>query len=122
VGEPNPDSVTGNFEPGDRYLLCSDGLNDELTDEEICDLLRSSENSDVVTQTLINEALDSGGRDNISVIVIDIDPQSRQAAPSLSAGALKNAFTSDSAKKTWLPIAGGVAAAIIFAIALVMLK
>ncbi|ARN74590.1 PP2C family protein-serine/threonine phosphatase [Oceanicoccus sagamiensis] len=122
VGEPNPDTVTGSFEPGDRYLLCSDGLNDELTDEEICALLRSSENSDVVTQTLIDAALDSGGRDNISVIVVDIDPQSRKAAPVVSADALKSALKSDSAKKTWLPIVGGVAAAIIFAVVLVMLK
>jgi len=121
VGEPNPEMVSGDFERGDRFLLCSDGLNDELTDEEICKILRSAEDSDVVTKLLIDAALDYGGRDNISVIVVDIDPQSRKS-PGLSVDGLKNIFAPGAARKTWLPIVAGVAAAIIFTVVLVMLR
>ena len=120
VGEPNPDAVRGDACPGDRYLLCSDGLNDELTDEEICGYLRSSEDSAAVTQQLISAALEKGGRDNISVIVVDIDPQSRKGSGALSG--IQQSLSSDQAKKTWLPIVGGIVAAVIFAVVLVMLK
>ena len=78
VGEPCPDSITGRLQPGDRYLLCSDGLNDELTDEEICGLLRSQEDSVAVTDALINAALEKGGRDNISVVVVDVDAEEQE--------------------------------------------
>ncbi|WP_101757803.1 PP2C family serine/threonine-protein phosphatase [Oceanicoccus sp. KOV_DT_Chl] len=120
VGEPNPDSIKGDARSGDRYLLCSDGLNDELTDEEICTLLRSPDNSETVTQRLINEALEKGGRDNISVIVVDIDPQSRKAASPLQG--LQQSLSTEQAKKTWLPIVGGIVAAVVFALVLVLVR
>ena len=72
VGKPTPEMVTGYLEPGDRFLLCSDGLNDELTDEEICELLRIDQQSVSATEALIDAALNKGGRDNISVVVVDI--------------------------------------------------
>ncbi|MBL4828150.1 MAG: serine/threonine-protein phosphatase [Spongiibacteraceae bacterium] len=77
VGEPKPDYITGRFQSGDRYLLCSDGLNDELSDDEICVALCSAGSSACVTQALIDAALDKGGRDNVSVVVVDIDPLCR---------------------------------------------
>jgi protein phosphatase len=121
VGEPNPDSVNGDCQPGDRYLLCSDGLNDELTDEEILSILYSSDGSDVVTQQLIDAALEKGGRDNISVIVVDIDPASRKTS-AIPGRALKSALSSEQVKNTWLPIVLGVGAAILFGVLLVMLR
>lgn len=77
VGDPSPDTITGKFESGDRFLLCSDGLNDELTDEQIGQLLLSSASVGAVTQQLIDAALEEGGRDNVSVIVVDIEPSQR---------------------------------------------
>jgi protein phosphatase len=121
VGEPNPDAVHGDCQPGDRYLLCSDGLNDELTDEEILAILYSADNSNVITQRLIEAALEKGGRDNISVIVVDIDPASRKTS-AIPGRALKNALSSEQAKRTWLPIVVGVGAAILFGLLLVMLR
>ncbi|MFA7553985.1 MAG: PP2C family serine/threonine-protein phosphatase [Spongiibacteraceae bacterium] len=121
VGEPNPDTVNGEYKPGDRYLLCSDGLNDELTDVEICSILRAKDNAEVITERLIQAALDKGGRDNISVIVVDIDPQSRKTF-TVSADTVKSALTSKRATRTWLPIIGGIAAAVIFAAVVVMLR
>lgn len=58
--------------PGDRILLCSDGLHGMAEEEDIRRLLRSSPNPDTVCRRLIDEANGNGGRDNISAIYIKI--------------------------------------------------
>ena len=121
VGEPTPDRVSGNFQPGDRYLLCSDGLNDELTDEEIFALLHSSSNSEIVTQQLVDAALEKGGRDNVSVIVVDIEPESRKVSR-LPTRSVKKLLETDSVKGIWLPIIFGILAAVVFAVAITTFK
>ena len=65
--EPYIDSE--NVRCGDRFLLCSDGLTDMLTDKEIGDILTDSCSPKESVDRLIEEALDKGGKDNISVIV-----------------------------------------------------
>lgn len=58
------------FKPGDIYLLCTDGLNDMVNDEEIhLTLSKYSANLVEAAQRLIAMANDSGGKDNISVIL-----------------------------------------------------
>jgi PPM family protein phosphatase len=60
-------------EPGDLYLLCSDGLSDMLTASEIRDILaRLGSNLDFASSVLINSANGNGGHDNVSVILIKI--------------------------------------------------
>ncbi len=56
---------------GDTYILCSDGLSDMLTDENITDILRYEESKDVdnIAQELMTAANNAGGKDNISVVV-----------------------------------------------------
>ena len=54
---------------GDRLLLCSDGLTDLVDDEMILELLRDAESSKEACERLVQEALDRGGRDNVTVIV-----------------------------------------------------
>lgn len=102
VGEPNPDIVSGEHSAGDRYLLCSDGLNDELTDEEIATILHCADNAESVTAKLVAAALECGGRDNISVIVLDIDPANRS----------KRWSSAHQQLKKWLPVLCGVLAAV----------
>lgn len=60
-------------EIGDLYLMCSDGLNDMMRDGEIADILVSYR-SDLrqAAKELIHAANDFGGRDNVSVILIDV--------------------------------------------------
>lgn len=60
-------------EPRDRLLLCSDGLSDLVTEDEIIAVLMNPEFSrqDAVDQ-LIELALDEGGRDNITVMLVDV--------------------------------------------------
>jgi PPM family protein phosphatase len=56
--------------PGDRYLLCSDGLSDMLDDETIAQLMAGHERLPDVGRALIDAANDAGGKDNISVVLV----------------------------------------------------
>jgi protein phosphatase len=56
----------------DIYLLCSDGLHDMLSDEEIADILKRNDNVDKIAISLVDAAIDAGGKDNTSVIVLRV--------------------------------------------------
>jgi protein phosphatase len=59
--------------PGDLYLLCSDGLNDMVSDERMRQALQaSSDDLDFAAERLIQMANDNGGRDNASVILVKV--------------------------------------------------
>jgi|CXWL01.1.fsa_nt_gi serine/threonine protein phosphatase PrpC len=62
--------------PGDRYLLCSDGLTQELKDGQLEEIVRTTETAPVAQQ-LINAALERGGRDNITALVVEALPGDR---------------------------------------------
>ena len=61
----------------DRYLLCSDGLFNEIDDDRIAALLAGHDNPELTAATLVRAAVDAGGHDNVTALVVDID-----AAPS----------------------------------------
>jgi protein phosphatase len=68
---------------GDRILLTSDGLTDELNDGQIASILRRYEDPDEAARELVRAAKDNGGRDNITVVVVDVlDDDDRAAAAS----------------------------------------
>ena len=58
------------FSPGDQFLLCSDGLSEELTDDRIAAELAASKDCDEATTRLIEIAKAEGGRDNITVVLV----------------------------------------------------
>ena len=58
---------------GDRYLLCSDGLNDGLKDSEIARLLKAAQDPQKACETLVAAALSAGSRDNVSCIAVFVD-------------------------------------------------
>jgi len=58
---------------GDRYLLCSDGLFGELSDGKLAELLVVGDPQRVAT-VLVAAANAAGGRDNITAVVVDVDP------------------------------------------------
>ena len=58
------------IEPGDRYLLCSDGLHCYLDDVEMSGFL-SAGPIDLVANALIKLANDRGGRDNITALLVE---------------------------------------------------
>lgn len=56
----------------DRYMLCSDGLVDEISNEEILAILMQNTDPQRAAECLIAAANDRGGRDNVTVIVADV--------------------------------------------------
>ena len=75
--------------PGDRFLLCSDGLPRELPDDHIASLLRRLADPQEAARELVNEAKRRGGNDNITVVVVDaVDPSlghgERDATPAVA--------------------------------------
>lgn len=70
--EIEPYIAKGKLKIGDRYLLCSDGLTDMLTNFEISDIMLQNEDIEDCVQELIQAALEHGGRDNITVILCEI--------------------------------------------------
>ncbi|KGJ04221.1 protein phosphatase [Paracoccus halophilus] len=69
--DPRPEVASGVIKPGDRFLLCSDGLTEHLKDHEIAGFVARSPSVQDTASALINETLVRGARDNVSVIVID---------------------------------------------------
>jgi PPM family protein phosphatase len=67
-----PDVDMASIQDGDMYLLCSDGLTDMLTPEEIQNILISSPTAQEGAQNLVDAALVAGGIDNITLIVLKI--------------------------------------------------
>lgn len=65
------DKIRGEIKTGDRFLLCSDGLNKYLNMAQLQSVLGRAP-IETVTQDLVQRALDGGGADNISVIVVDV--------------------------------------------------
>jgi serine/threonine protein phosphatase PrpC len=68
-----PEIAVYDLEQGDRILLCSDGLNSMLMDEEIADILSNERDVRVCADRCIDAANERGGHDNITVIVLDIE-------------------------------------------------
>lgn len=66
-------SLSGTLVPGESLLLCSDGLNDSVSGELIANIMSSVPAADGRVAELIAAALKGGGRDNITVAVIDSD-------------------------------------------------
>lgn len=58
-------------EEGDRIMVCSDGLSGELSDDQIHRALSTLRHPQDAVDSLIQSALRSGGRDNITVVVVD---------------------------------------------------
>ena len=64
------DIQTVQFQPGDRFLLCSDGLTEELPDQFIASQLKTIRACEKAAKSLINAAKDRGGRDNVTVVIV----------------------------------------------------
>ncbi len=70
--DPAPDYSAVALVPGQRLLICSDGLTKELTDAGIAHYLEASDTVEVAAESLMQQALSNAGRDNVTIVVIDV--------------------------------------------------
>ena len=66
-----PDIVSVDVEPKDRFLLCSDGLSDLVEHSDLLDILAGNGTLAEINRRLVEKANAVGGRDNITAVVID---------------------------------------------------
>ena len=69
---PRPDFWLIPAEAGERLLLCSDGLSNELDAEAIVDILTGPGSPLEIADSLVAQALSAGGRDNVTAVVVDV--------------------------------------------------
>jgi serine/threonine protein phosphatase PrpC len=67
--DPELDTSSGEIEAGDVFIICSDGLTGHLSDDEIRDVVRSKRSQEACDM-LIEQTLERGARDNVSIIVV----------------------------------------------------
>ena len=76
VDDPALDIAHGLIEPGDKFLICSDGLTAHVTDAEIAAALAEGSSQDGCTR-LIELALSRGGSDNVTVVIVQFREATR---------------------------------------------
>lgn len=79
--QAEPDLLAGRLAPGDRLLICSDGLSRDVPPAKLADLLALPCSAKRICRGLIKAAIDAGGRDNVTAIVARFDE--RRAGDSL---------------------------------------
>jgi protein phosphatase len=95
------DVITVSPRHGDRYLLCSDGLFNEVPEEAIASVMRRLVDPAEAADELVRRAVQSGGRDNVTVLLVDVmddGNRSEQASAALTgagAGAATGALPRD---------------------------
>jgi protein phosphatase len=71
-GEADPDVFTLDVQPGDRYLICSDGLSDVVPPELLREVLAAVAEPEAAVGKLVELANEAGGPDNITCVVADV--------------------------------------------------
>ena len=71
---PPPDLYVGELQAEDRFLLCSDGLTDMVSEERIARVVRAVDVPEVAASRLVSEANLAGGIDNVTALVVHIHP------------------------------------------------
>lgn len=64
--------VQYNYENGEYILMCTDGLTDMIPNEKILEIVRENKIPSKISEELLKEALDAGGKDNVTLIIIQV--------------------------------------------------
>ncbi len=83
---PEIDSMVLDTRPGDRWMLCSDGLSGVVSFDELHEQLSSDAGAKQVADRLVKASLDGGAPDNVTVVVVDIGEPAAPATPPLVVG------------------------------------
>jgi len=78
---PEIDTLVVPNRPGDRWLICSDGLSSYVDEERIAAVLGDGGTTRETADRLIRESLDAGAPDNVTVVLIDVDDKLDDAPP-----------------------------------------
>jgi PPM family protein phosphatase len=102
---PEPDVQVDTYtlagRDGDLFLICSDGLTSMISDDELASILRSSDSLDEAAESLVRAANQSGGKDNITVVLFrlgngdgaaDLPAEDETIAGQLQATEVREAF------------------------------
>jgi protein phosphatase len=85
--EVDVDTAVLPVEAGDRLLLCSDGLSDMVPEARISEIARESpDDPERTSRSLLSAALDAGGNDNITVVIVDVREQEEIEKPAAREG------------------------------------
>jgi serine/threonine protein phosphatase PrpC len=70
---PEIDTAVFDTKPGDRWMLCSDGLSSYVSDDKMAAILGTVHTAQGAADRLVKESLDHGAPDNVTVVMVDID-------------------------------------------------
>ncbi|MGW0434650.1 PP2C family protein-serine/threonine phosphatase [Micromonospora sp. NPDC003197] len=97
----DPEYSVRQVRPGDRYLICSDGLSGVVSAETIADTMRELRNPQECVERLVKLALRGGGPDNITVVIADATDQDIvEAAPIVGGAAARDRGMATSADES----------------------
>ncbi|MEU4237381.1 protein phosphatase 2C domain-containing protein [Actinoplanes sp. NPDC026619] len=71
--DPDPDVLSVTLQPSDVYLLCSDGVADQLSYERLIQLLGTNPDPAAAAHFMLEDTLEAGGKDNATAIVIKVE-------------------------------------------------
>lgn len=100
---PEIDTAILDTQPGDRWLLCSDGLSSYVTDDKIEGVLESESTPKAAAEKLVKESLDQGAPDNVTIVIVDIDETTDSAStPPIVVGSasMPLSFEGDSTRRS----------------------
>ncbi|KQN41158.1 PP2C family serine/threonine-protein phosphatase [Frigoribacterium sp. Leaf44] len=99
---PEIDTATLGTQPGDRWLICSDGLSSYLAEERIKKAMAMGLDAEQTARRLVKETLDHGAPDNVTVVIVDVDESSDSALDepvTVGSAAAPLSFDSDAGRK-----------------------
>src|SRR5262249_40134511 len=73
-----PDVTRIRVAPGDRVILCTDGLTNEVAESDLDAILSRAADPQAAADSLVAAANEAGGRDNISVVVVEVSGEARE--------------------------------------------
>ena len=80
--EPEVDTHVVDTQPGDRWLLCSDGLSGDVSERDIAETLLTIDDVELVCHKLITQTLSEGAPDNVTVVVVRVAENLETSPPS----------------------------------------
>ena len=99
---PEIDTTVLETKPGDRWLLCSDGLSSYVSEDKLLHTLATVPAAQAAADRLVKESLDQGAPDNVTVVLVDIDDSDDSSTtPPLTVGSAASplVFEADSVRR-----------------------